>query len=151
MKRVSWSAGLAVVLLCGCLEKGARSATETPFLQLHWAGTTAISTNGTNAAKLQQVLKLQSTMDVRTQAMAKLARVPQELWQKTLGRRAADGSSRLQPLLEDLWQYESVVTLRGKPEQPDVLVAAKLDRTKADTWSKKLSQLAESWKLGSAS
>jgi hypothetical protein len=151
MKRVSWSAGLAVVLLCGCLEKGSRSATETPFLQLHWAGATAISTNGTNAAKLQLVLKLQSTMEVRTQAMAKLARVPQELWQKTLGRAAADASSRLQPLLEDLWQFESVVTLRGKPEQPDVLIAAKLDRAKADAWSKHLSQLAESWKLGSAS
>jgi len=155
MKRVSWSVGLAAVVLCGCLEKSSRSTSDAPFLQLHWAGSTNILKGGTNAAKLQQVFKLPSTAAVRGEVLAKLSRVPQELWRKSLPAAAPAGATAsaptLQSLLEDLWQNESRVTVQGKPEQPDLLLAAKLDAAQADTWSKNLSRLAEAWKLGSAS
>src|SRR5688572_3844213 len=127
MKRVSWSVGLAAVVLCGCVEKGSRSTSEAPFLQLHWAGAANILEGGTNAAKLQQALKLPSMGQVRSEAMAKLARVPQELWKKSLPTDAPDAAATLQPLLEDIWQHEATVALQGKPSQPDLLLAAKLD------------------------
>lgn len=151
MKRVSWSAGLAAVVLCGCVEKGSRSGSEAPFLQLHWAGAANILKGGTNAAKLQQALRLPSTAQVRSEALAKLARVPQELWKKSLPANAPDGSATLQPILEDVWQNEATVFLQGKPSQPDLVVAAKLDATKAEAWNKGLAQLAQAWKLPSAS
>lgn len=150
MKRVSWFAGLAAVILCGCVEKGSRSTSETPLLQVHWAGATNILKGGTNATKLQQALKLTSTAQVRAEAFAKLARVPQELWKKSLPANAPDSSAMLRPILDDLWEHEASITLQGKPSQPDLLFAAKLDATKAETWNKGLSQLAQSWKLGSA-
>src|SRR6187397_2317852 len=116
MKRVSWSVGLAAVVLCGCLEKGSRGASDTPFFHLHWAGAIDILKGGTNAAKLQEVLKLPTTAQVRSEALAKLTRVPQELWKKSLPADAPDNSATiLQPLLEDLWQSEATISLQGKP------------------------------------
>ena len=151
MKRVSWLAGLAAVILCGCVEKGSRSTSDTPFLQLHWAGAAGILNGGTNAAKLQEVLKLATTAQVRSEALAKLARVPQELWRKSLPADAPDTSATiLQPILEDLWQNEATISLQGKPAQPDLLFAARLDAAKDQSWNKALAQLAQNWKLGSA-
>src|SRR5688572_3037477 len=150
MKRVSWFVGLAAVILCGCLEKGSRSASDTPFFHLHWAGAANILKGGTNAAKLQEVLELATTKQVRSEAQAKLARVPQELWRKSLPADAPDTSaSILQPILEDIWQNEATISLQGKPSQPDVLFAARLDDAKNESWIKALAQLAQTWKLDS--
>src|SRR5688572_8914565 len=152
MKRVSWFVGLAAVILCGCIEKGSRNASETPLFLLHWAGATSIAKGGTNAAKLQEVLKLPTTAQVRSEALAKLARVPQELWRKSLPADAPDTSAAiLQPILEDIWQNEATVSLQGKPSQPDLLFAARLDAAKSESWNKALAHLAQNWKLGSAS
>jgi hypothetical protein len=152
MKTVSWSVGLAAVILCGCVEKGSRSASNTPFFQLHWAGAANILKGGTNAAKLQEVLKLPTTAQVRDEALAKLARVPQELWRKSLPTDAQDTSATiLQPILDDIWQHEATISLQGKPSQPDLLFAARLDEAKDQSWNKGLAQLAQNWKLGSAS
>jgi len=152
MKRVSWSVGLAAVILCGCIEKGSRSASDTPFFHLHWAGAASILEGGTNATKLQEALKLPTTAQVRGEALAKLARVPQELWRESLPADAPDTSaSILQPILEDIWQNEATISLQGKPSQPDVLFAARLDDAKDESWNKALAQLAQNWKLGSAS
>ena len=152
MKRVSWSVGLAAVILCGCVEKGSRNASETPLFLLHWAGAASIAKGGTNAAKLQEVLKLPTTAQVRGDVLAKLARVPQELWRKSLPADAPDTSaSILQPILEDIWQNEATISLQGKPSQPDLLFAARLDAEKDASWNKALAQLAQNWKLGSAS
>src|SRR5688572_26495481 len=150
MKRVSWFVGLAAVILCGCLEKGSRSASDTPFFHLHWAGAANILKGGTNAAKLQEVLELATTKQVRSEAQAKLARIPQELWRKSLPADAPDTSaSILQPILEDIWQNEATISLQGKPSQPDVLFAARLDDAKNESWIKALAQLAQTWKLDS--
>jgi hypothetical protein len=152
MKRVSWSIGLAAVILCGCVEKGSRSASDTPFFHLHWAGAASILKGGTNAAKLQEALKLPTTAQVRGEALAKLARVPQELWRKSLPADAPDTSaSILQSILEDIWQNEATISLQGKPSQPDVFFAARLDAAKDESWNRALAQLAQNWKLGSAS
>jgi len=143
---------LAAVILCGCIEKGSRSASATPFFHLHWAGAASILKGGTNAAKLQEVLKLPTTAQVRGEALAKLARVPQELWRQSLPADAQDTSaSILQPILEEIWQNEATLSLQGKPSQPDLLFAARLDAAKDASWNKALAQLAQNWKLGSAS
>jgi len=152
MKRVSWSVGLAAVILCGCIEKGSRSASDTPFFHLHWAGAASILEGGTNATKLQEALKLPTTAQVHSEALAKLARVPQELWKRSLPADAPDTSATiLQPILEDIWQNEATISLQGKPAQPDVLFAARLDSAKDESWNRALAQLAQNWKLGSAS
>jgi hypothetical protein len=149
MKKVSWFAGLAAAFLCGCIEKGSTGASDTPLFQLHWAGAASILKGGTNAAKFQEALKLPTTAQVRTEALTKLARVPQELWRKSLPADAADTSaSILQPILEELWQNEAMISLQGKPSQPDLLFAARLDAAKDQSWNKALAELAQNWKLG---
>lgn len=149
MKRVSWFVGLAAALMCGCVEKGSKSTGAAQFLHLHWAGAANII-RGTNAATLQQALKLPTTKEVRDQVFARLLRAPEELWKKSLPADAHEGAARLRPLLEDIWDYESIVEFQGNPSRPELILAAKVEPSRVDVWHTNLVQLASSWKLGDA-
>lgn len=137
--------GIAAVALCGCMEKESRGSGAGPLLRVHWAGATNVA-RGTNA--LSKVLGLQTTTELRNEAFVKLARAPKELWKKSLPKEAAEQSTQLRPLFDDLWNNESVVELRGSPERPDLVLAAQLDDARAESWNKNLRQLASGWKLG---
>ncbi len=131
---------------CGCVERGSGGASAGPLLQFHFAGVTNIT--GTNAAKLQAVLALPVTAELRNEAFAKLARTPQVLWKKSLPAGLADQSALLRPLLDDLATSESYVELRSSAERPGVLIAAQIDSSRAVLWSTNLWQAATNWKLG---
>jgi hypothetical protein len=140
---------MAVALaLCGCIERGSRVSEATPFFELHWAGANSVA-RGTNAPKLQEVLKLATTEDLRNEAFTKLARVPFELSKKSLATGAPDQATLFRPLLDDVWNSQSLILLQGSSARPDLIMAAELDDKAAAVWNTNLRQAAESWKLGS--
>jgi hypothetical protein len=149
MKIISFVVGLAAVVLCGCVEKGTRGSASAPILHLHWGGTAALN-RGTNGTNLQKVLALPSTLEYRKETFAKLARMPQEVWKKSLPA-GVDQSTLLAPLLDDLWTNECLIELRGSPAKPELLLAAEIDDKRAELWNTNLRQVAKGWKLGGES
>jgi hypothetical protein len=143
MKKTSFVA-VAAVFLCGCMERESRSSGSGSMFRVHWAGASKLPA-GTNA--FAKVLALQATSRLRSEAFLKLARTPEGLWKKSLPAGAADQSTQLRPLFDDLWNYESVVELRGSPERPDLVVAVQLDDARAELWNKNLRAVAAGWKL----
>src|SRR6185503_19487359 len=134
MKKMSFVA-VAAVFLCGCMERESRSSGSGPMLRAHWAGASKLP-GGTNA--LAKVLALKTTSELRSEAFLKLAHTPAGFWKKSLPAGAADQSAALRPLFDDLWNYESLVELRGSPERPDLIVAVQLDEARAELWNKNL-------------
>src|SRR6058998_2474982 len=119
MKRVLFLIGLAAAVFWGCVEKGAKGAKDAStasLFRLHWAGAARIA-NGPGPTNLQNVLALPTTTELRNEVFTKLARTPQEFWKKSLPSGAADASALLRPLLDDLWNNESLVELRGSGAQ----------------------------------
>lgn len=114
------------------------------MFRMHWAGASKLP-GGTNA--LAKVLALKTTSELRSEAFLKLARTPEGLWKKSLPAGAADQSTELRPLFDDLWNYESLVELRGSPERPDLIVAVQIDDARADLWNKNLRAVAAGWKF----
>src|SRR5688500_11560370 len=108
MKKMSFVA-VAAVFLCGCMERESRSSGSGSMFRMHWAGASKLP-GGTNA--LAKVLALKTTDKLRSEAFLKLARTPEELWKKSLPAGAADQSTHLKPLFDDLWNHESLVELR---------------------------------------
>ena len=143
MKKMSFLA-VAAVFLCGCIERESRSSGSGLMFRMHWAGAGKLS-GGTNA--LAKVLALKGTSDLRSEIFLKLGRAPGELWKKSLPAGAADQSTQLRPLFDDLWGHESLVELRGSPERPDLVVAAQLDDAHAEVWNKNLRAVAAGWKF----
>jgi hypothetical protein len=144
MKRIAFVA-VAAAAFCGCMEKVSRSSGDSPMFRVHWVGATNLPA-GTNA--LARVLALETTRQLRNESFLKLARTPQNLWKKSLPAGVSEHSASLRPLLDDLWNSESLVELRGSPEQPDVILAVQLDEARAELWSRNLRQVAGAWKLG---
>jgi hypothetical protein len=147
MKRELLLVGLAAAALCGCVERGGKSTSTAPPFHLHWVGAANL-TNTSTPTNLQQALALPATSALRDEVFGKLARTPQELWKKSLPANAADASSLLRPLLNDLWNSESFVEVRGDAARPDLVVGVQVDDKRAALWSTNLWQTANSWKLG---
>lgn len=144
MKKMSFVA-VAAVLLCGCMERQSGSSGNGPMFRLHWGGASKLP-GGTNG--LAKVLALPTTTQLRDEVFLKLSRTPADLWKKSLPEGAADQSTQLRPLFDDLWNSESLVELRGSPERPDVIFAAEVDDARAESWSKNLRAVGAGWKLG---
>src|SRR6185503_16175162 len=147
MKRALFLVGLATAALCGCVERGTKSVSTAPPFHLHWVGAAKL-TNSSTPTNLQHALALPATTALRDEIFGKLARTPQQLWKKSLPANAADASPLLRPLLDDLWNDESFVELRGDAAQPDLVVGVQVDDKRAALWSTNLWQTANSWKLG---
>jgi hypothetical protein len=146
MKRVLILAGLAAMALCGCVERGARNPSPGPILSVHWTGAAALSARPEGPTNLQRTLALPATIELRNALFGKLSRT--ELWNKGLPPDAGNASGLLRPLLEDLWNNESILELRGESARPDVIVGVQGDPKRAELWSTNLWRVAHTWKLG---
>src|SRR5688572_3734097 len=150
MKKLAILLGLAAAsFLSGCLEppKGGGASDTGVLYRHHFAGATHIA-DGTNAAKLKEVLALPATKAMGADLLAKLAPAPRELWKKHLPAKAKNGAEFVQPLLEDLFATESFVEARGASARPEWVVAVEVSDDRAKLWDKQLKALAAAWELG---
>jgi hypothetical protein len=151
MKRVLFLVGLAAMALCCCVEKRARNVSTGPLLHLHWAGAATLNDRAEGPTNLQHALALPATIELRNELFGKLGRTElRNSFQRGTGLPpgAGDASAFLRPLLEDLWNNESLLELRGDSARPDVIVAVQGDHKRAELWSTNLRQVANAWKLG---
>ncbi len=140
---------LALGFFAGCLEKpGGRPVLPAGALvRAHFAGTDALA-GGTNAAKVQTILALPATSELRQEALRKLAKAPVQLWRKELPPGAADQVASFLPLLGDWLAAESYLEIRGPADRAEYVLAVQLDDERAKRWDTSLREIITGWKLG---
>src|ERR1043166_1446305 len=142
-----WVTVVAVVL-SGCQEKGDSSTSKIPLFQSHFIGMTRII-QGTNASKLKDVWALPASLQVRKEALDKIATAPFRAWKKVLPSGAQEASQLIRPLLDDLVASESVLEFNGAGADFDSVIAISLNEERSRVWNTNLWQIATKWKLGS--
>ncbi len=145
-KFVVWGVILLGLAFAGCSRAPkVKSSTDAGLIYRHHFVGTAKVDAGTNATKLKEILALEATKAVGTQIVAKLARVPGELWPKQVEGNSGD---LLRPLLEDLTKHESYVEVSGPLANAEWVFAVALPDDRNKLWDKNLRALAERAKLG---
>ena len=140
---------LALGLVAGCLEKpgGKPVLPSGALVRAHFAGTDALAAS-TNAAKVQKILALPATAELREETLRKVAKAPLKLWRKDLPPGAADQSAFFIPLLADWLAAESYLEIRGPADRTEYALAVQLDDERAKRWDTSLREISNGWKLG---
>lgn len=150
MNKLAAFSGLAAAcFLSGCLEppKGGKSADTGIIYRHHFVGANALPL-GTNATKLKEVIARPSTKKMGAELAKKLARAPREYWTKQLPKKATSGAEFIEPLLADLFVFESYLEVRGSMARPELVLAVQLPDDRANAWDKSLKDLVSAWQLG---
>src|SRR6266852_4703589 len=142
---------LALGLVSGCLEKpgGKPVLPSGALVRAHFAGTDALAAN-TNTAKVQKILALPATAELREETLRKVAKAPVKLWRKELPPGAADQAASFIPLLADWLVAESYLEIRGPADRAEYALALQLDDERAKRWDTSLREISNGWKLGTA-
>lgn len=150
MNKLAVFSGLAAAcLLSGCLEapKAGKTSDTGVIYRHHFIGATSLA-EGTNATKLKEVLARPTTQKMGVQLVKKLALTPREYWTNQLPKKARSGAEFIEPLLPDLFVFESYVEARGSMARPECVIAVQLSENRANAWDKNLKELAAAWQLG---
>ena len=150
MNKLAVFLGLAAAcLLSGCLEppKAGKTSDTGVIYRHHFIGATALS-QGTNGTKLNEVLARASTKNMGAELAKKLAKAPREYWTNQLPRKAQSGAEFIEPLLPDLFAFESYIEARGLIAKPECVIAVQVGDDRAKVWDKNLKDLANVWQLG---
>ena len=150
MKKLAVSLVLVVAGLgVGCFETSPKRQGEFshPLCQVHFAGALQLAKD-TNSAKISRILALPATGDLRKFALGKLAKAPQAFWRGVLPPDGGDQSALFQPLLDDLWEAETYLEVRGPTNRAETVLAIELNNGRAGLWSTNLWKLMEAWRLG---
>src|SRR5260370_1483213 len=123
-KSVILSGLLALGLVAGCLEKpgGKPVLPSGALVRAHFAGTDALA-GSTNAAKVQRILALPATAELREETLGKLAKAPWKLWRQELPPGAADQAALFIPLLANWLAAESYLEIRGPADRAEYALA----------------------------
>ncbi|HVU06926.1 MAG TPA: hypothetical protein VHG89_00115 [Verrucomicrobiae bacterium] len=128
------------ILFCAMF---ALTAIESPaqtnlIARIHFAGANALAFTNFFCSAEAEALK--------SQTLDKLARAPYRLLQKRTPPGSTDEAAQWRPLLDDLaqaeWFLEINDTTGGSPE---FALAIRLDKNRAELWSKNLSTVLEAW------
>ena len=138
-------------LTMGCQQKdtpltlAAPRNSPDPIASWHFLGSSQMAAD-TNLTKLKALWDLPASRELKTEAMLKLAKVPFALARTKAAPGTNDFAPLLQPLIEDLVRSESFFQMRGLTNQPpELLLAVRLDETRAQIWRTNLAAVLGAW------
>ncbi|HEX3989522.1 MAG TPA: hypothetical protein VHZ30_08810, partial [Verrucomicrobiae bacterium] len=103
-------------------------------VQYHFAGAADLAKDS-NFSTAVGILRAPSSAGYETLVLNRLARV---FWTDLKFGPGGSPFETLRPLLEDLWQAESVGSFGANPNDLNFVLAARLDKARADVWQKNL-------------
>jgi hypothetical protein len=103
-------------------------------VQYHFAGAANLA-KGPNFSTASGILRAPSSAGYESLVLDRLSRV---FWRDLKFSAGGSPTNVLRPLLEDLWQAESVGSFGANPIDLSFVVAARLDKARAEVWQKNL-------------
>ncbi len=103
-------------------------------VQYHFAGAADLAKDS-NFSTAVGILRAPSSAGYETLVLNRLARV---FWTDLKFGSGGSPTELLRPMLEDLWQAESVGSFGANPNDLSFVLAARLEKVRADVWQKNL-------------
>lgn len=116
--------------------------------RIYFAGAAQLAAD-TNTAKFKEIGALPATLELRQQILAKLARLPNDLFNDRLDTAHIDRSALFRPLWEDAWNAEWLVEWQQHAtNQFEWTLAIRLNGERSQLWSTNLWQIMTVWHAG---
>ncbi len=113
--------------------------------RFHFVGTTQIASDP-KAAALNEIMALPTTAPMLEETMRKLSTTPFRMLQKGRSIGTNDYAAAIRPILDDLLHAESYAEMRGPTNHvPELLLAVRLDRHRAEYWRTNLATILTAW------
>ena len=140
--------GIGAVLGFG---QAAAAANDAPFdadremiARFHFVGSARIAADP-NAASLNAMGGSPESRGLREETLRKLALAPYHFLQDHAAG-TNDFAPLIRPLLDDLLRAESFIEVRGPTnEVPELLLAVRLEKDRADLWRSNLTEILTNW------
>ena len=124
------------------------AADSERLARIYFAGATQLAAD-TNTAKFKEIGALPATLELREQILARLARMPNDLFKDRIDTAHLDRSARFRPLWEDAWNAEWVAEWQQPAtNQFEWVLAIRLSGERSQIWSTNLWQIMTEWRAG---
>jgi hypothetical protein len=112
--------------------------------RIHFIGMTQVAANP-KAASFNAIWQLPATQELVDKTIGKLATAPYRIFQSHFTNHN-DHADQLRPLFRDLLNNESYVEIRGATNAiPEVLLAVRLEKNRADAWRTAIAGALSAW------
>jgi hypothetical protein len=114
--------------------------------RLHFVGVQQLAAT-TNAATFREVWDLPVSVELRNQALDKIARALAASSSARSGTPAGKAAELIRPLLDDLWRSESYLEVKERTNSPlEWSLAIRLNEERRRLWQTNWAQLMSGWK-----
>lgn len=139
--------GLELSAVCQGQIRDLTAQPSEVLARLHFAGFDQL-TGTTNAATMREVWELPVSIELRDQALQKVAGALAQSFTPRTNAALPDASQLIRPMLDDLWRKESYFELMARTNSPlEWTLAIQLDQERSRLWQTNWIQLSSGWDI----